>query len=126
MGKPVFGVSDKASFKPVSSATETSLKIEISPVASLHMILSKKRTTKVLIRLRRLVCSFCCSQTPEDRFSCVEAQEAYITNNMDPDQTASMGSVLLGISLIRDPIVCSHEKIQSEVHLKICSILKNR
>ena len=33
--KPVFGVSDKASFKPVSSATETSSKIEISPAASL-------------------------------------------------------------------------------------------
>ena len=32
--KPVFWISDKASFKPVSSATETSYKIEISPVAS--------------------------------------------------------------------------------------------
>ena len=39
--KPVFGVSSKASFKPVSSATETSKKIEISPVSSLDMILSK-------------------------------------------------------------------------------------
>ena len=37
--KPVFGVSDKASFKPVSSAAETSQKIEISLVASLDMIL---------------------------------------------------------------------------------------
>ena len=37
--KPVFGVSVKASFKPVSSATETSQKIEISTVASLHMVL---------------------------------------------------------------------------------------
>ena len=50
--KPVFGVSAKASFKPVSSATETSKKTEISPVASLHIILSKKRITKALIRLR--------------------------------------------------------------------------
>ena len=50
--KPVFGVSDKASFKPVSSATETSKKIDISPVANNHMLLSKKRTTKALIRLR--------------------------------------------------------------------------
>ena len=50
--KPVFRVSDKASFKPVSSATETSWKIEISPVASLHMILSIMRITKALIRLR--------------------------------------------------------------------------
>ena len=51
-GKPVFGVSDKASFKPVSSATVTSQKIEISLVASLDMILSNKRITKALIRLR--------------------------------------------------------------------------
>ena len=50
--KPVFGVSDKASFKPVSLATETSYKIEITPVASLHMVLSKKRITKALIRMR--------------------------------------------------------------------------
>ena len=50
--KPVFRVSDKASFKTVSSATETSSKTEISPVASLHMILSKKRVIKALIRLR--------------------------------------------------------------------------
>ena len=33
--KTVFVVSDRARFKPVSSATETSWKIEISPVASL-------------------------------------------------------------------------------------------
>ena len=32
--KPVLGISDKVSFKPVSSATETSYKMEISPVAS--------------------------------------------------------------------------------------------
>ena len=52
--KPLFGVnvSDKVSFKPVSSATETSYKIEISPVLSLHMILSEKRIIKVLISLR--------------------------------------------------------------------------
>ena len=55
--KPVFRVSEKASFKPVSSATQTGWKIEISPVASLHMILSTKRITKALIRLRRLVCA---------------------------------------------------------------------
>ena len=39
--KPVFGVSDKESFKPVSSATETIWKIEISPVASLHTVKSR-------------------------------------------------------------------------------------
>ena len=43
--KTVFGVSDKARLKPVSSA-------EISLAASLGMILSKKRITKVLVRLR--------------------------------------------------------------------------
>ena len=36
--KHVFGVSDKASFKTVSSATETSYEIEILTVASLHMV----------------------------------------------------------------------------------------
>ena len=34
--KPVFGVSDKTKLKQVSSATQTSLKIEISLVASLY------------------------------------------------------------------------------------------
>ena len=49
--KPVFGISNKVRLKSVSSATETSYNIEISPVASLHMILSIKRITKALIRL---------------------------------------------------------------------------
>ena len=60
--KPVFGVSDKASFKPVSSTLET--------------ILSKKRITR-----RCSDCAdaqaglrLCCSQTPENRVSCVGAQ----------------------------------------------------
>ena len=39
--KRVFGVSDKATQKSVSSATGTSQKIEISLVASLDMIISK-------------------------------------------------------------------------------------
>ena len=50
--KPVFGVSDKVSFKPVSLTSETGLKIKISPVANVHMILSK----------------MCYSQTPKSRF----------------------------------------------------------
>ena len=50
--KHVFGVSDEASFKPVSSATEISHIVEISPFANLHMIRFKKRITKALIRLR--------------------------------------------------------------------------
>ena len=48
----VGGCFDKECFKPVSSAKETSLKIEISPAASLHMILSKNQKKKALIRLR--------------------------------------------------------------------------
>ena len=57
MTKPVFGVSEKGRLKPVSSATETSLKIEISHEACLDMVLSNKRITKALIRLRG--CSGC-------------------------------------------------------------------
>ena len=49
--KPVFGVSYKARFKPVVSATEANLNIEISLVPCLDMILSNKRITKALIRL---------------------------------------------------------------------------
>ena len=57
--KPVYRVSDKVGFKPVSSATETSKKIEISPVASLHMILSKSKNKGAdqPARRRRLVCA---------------------------------------------------------------------
>ena len=44
--KPVLGVSNKARLKPVFSAAETSLKNEILFVASLDMIISKKRITK--------------------------------------------------------------------------------
>ena len=50
---PVFGVSDKSRLKPVSSATETSKKNEISIVASFDMIFSKPRITKALISMRR-------------------------------------------------------------------------
>ena len=53
MRKPVFGVSDKMRFKPASSATETSQKIEIALEASLDMIVSNTPITKVLIRQRR-------------------------------------------------------------------------
>ena len=40
--KPVLGALDKARLKPVSSATETSQKIETLLVANLDMIISKK------------------------------------------------------------------------------------
>ena len=43
--KPDSGVSDKVRLKAVTSATETSLKIEISLVASLHMVRSKQQIT---------------------------------------------------------------------------------
>ena len=39
--KPVLGGSDKASFKPVSSATETSYKIEISLILRMEFYLLK-------------------------------------------------------------------------------------
>ena len=69
------GGVDKECFKPVSLAIETSLKYEISPAASLHMILFKKP-----IKRRRSDCvdaqaglRMCCSQTPDDRVSRAEA-----------------------------------------------------
>ena len=49
--KTVFGVFEKARLKPVSSATQTIKNFEISLVASIDMILSKKGRTKALIRL---------------------------------------------------------------------------
>ena len=73
--KPVFVVSDKARLKSVSSAKETSQKIEISPVASLDMILFKKRITKTLISLCGCISwsATLLFANPEDRFSRVEA-----------------------------------------------------
>ena len=50
--KPVFGVCDKVRLKLACTATETSYGLEISAIASRGIILSKQRTTKVLIRLR--------------------------------------------------------------------------
>ena len=44
-----------------------------------------------------------------------------MANNIDPDQTAPLGS-----SLIRVDIVCLHENILSEVHLNICSRCKKQ
>ena len=72
---PVFGISNKASFTPVSSATWTSQKIELWPVASLHMILSTKRIKKALIRLHGCAgwSAHVLFANPEDRFSRVVA-----------------------------------------------------
>ena len=53
--KPVFRASDKARLKPVSSAMETSLKIEISRVASLDTILNKNADQSA--GMHRMVCA---------------------------------------------------------------------
>ena len=50
--KPVFGICDLIRLKPACSATETSQGLEMLEIASIDIILSKQRTTKVLIRLR--------------------------------------------------------------------------
>ena len=50
--KPVFAVSGEVRFKLACSATETSQKVEISLVASLDVLLSKKQKIKALNRLR--------------------------------------------------------------------------
>ena len=66
--------ANKVSLKQVSSPTETRLKIEISLVASLDMIPSNKRITKMLIRL--CGCAGCSVAllfaNTEDRFSPIE------------------------------------------------------
>ena len=64
------GGFDKECFKPVSSAKETSLKIEISPAASLHMILSKKQKKGAdqTARMRRLVCACVVHKPPKTGF----------------------------------------------------------
>ena len=81
--KPVFWVSDKVRFKPNCLATEGSKKIEISLIASLYIIFSNKRITKALIILHKCAgwSALCCTQTPEDKFSRVEA---HITVDLEP------------------------------------------
>ena len=57
--------------KLVSSATRTSQKIEISLVARLHVILSKKRNNKgsdQTARMRWLVCTFAVRKPPKTGF----------------------------------------------------------
>ena len=49
--KPVFVVSDQVRLKPACSARGASKSIEILDLASISIILSRKRTTKTLIRL---------------------------------------------------------------------------
>ena len=67
--KSVFGILDNGISKPVCLATETSLKTDISPVASLDIVLSKKIVNKgadqtAYVHALRL----CCSQTRKTGF----------------------------------------------------------
>ena len=68
--KPVFGASEKARLKPVSSATENRQISEILLEASLDMIPSSKRKIKALIRPRmpRLVCAIVVSKPRKTGF----------------------------------------------------------
>ena len=50
--KPVFGVCDQGTLKPACAVTEASYRLEISDIKSRGIILSRQRTTKVMIRLR--------------------------------------------------------------------------
>ena len=52
MRKPVFGVCNQVRHKLACSATETTYSLEISAIVRRDIILSRQRTTKVLIRLR--------------------------------------------------------------------------
>ena len=51
MTKPVFGLCDQVRHKPAWSVIETSYSLDILDVARIHIILSRQRTTKALIRL---------------------------------------------------------------------------
>ena len=53
MRKPVFGICEQVGLKPACSASEASESLEISDRETRGIILSRKRTTKALIRLRR-------------------------------------------------------------------------
>ena len=51
--KPVFGVFNQVRQKPACAATEARSRLEISDIETRSIILSKQRTTKALIRMRR-------------------------------------------------------------------------
>ena len=57
--KPVFGVSNKASFKSVSSATETSLKLNFTGTKFTYDTFQKanNKGADQSARMRRLVCA---------------------------------------------------------------------
>ena len=69
--KPVFGVSSKASFKPVSSATETSWKIENFTSSKFTYGTFQKANNKgadQTARMRRLVCVCVVREHPKTGF----------------------------------------------------------
>ena len=63
---PVFGVSDHVILKSAYPATETSLNIEISLLASLE--LANDKGADQTARMRRLVCAFVVRKSPETGF----------------------------------------------------------
>ena len=96
--KSVIRFSDKAILKPASTAKESSWKIEISLVARLGVIISKKRITKVLISLHGYASWSVplLSQTPRRQvfwrlgpFGNYHQLTCCVENIMDHDQLAS-------------------------------------
>ena len=70
--KPVFGVSDKARRKPVSSATETSLKIEIFACSKYRYDTFQQENNKgadQTVRMCRLGCVFIVRKARRQVFS---------------------------------------------------------
>ena len=65
--KPVFGVSDNRTLKPVSLASETNLKVEFSPVATLQKVNNKGDDQSA--GMRRLACAFVVSKPRRQVFS---------------------------------------------------------
>ena len=66
--KPVLGVCDQGKLKPVCAATEASKRLEILDMETRDIILSRQRTTNALIRLRGLICAYCCSHRANTGF----------------------------------------------------------
>ena len=74
----VFGVSDKARLKTISSATDTSQKIEISLVATFQK--ENNKGTDQSVQMPRLVCVVC--KPRKDRFSRVETHILFTVRSL--------------------------------------------
>ena len=70
--RPVFWVCDQVALKPACSGTDSSSRLANLASASIHIILSRQRTTKALIRLRR-----CLMIMEDDCFYFVSAVKFY-------------------------------------------------